>query len=266
MQSRNSIAGLFVTGTDTEVGKTVVAGGIAACLRHRGCNVGVFKPVATGCTRRRGRLFSADAEFLAHCADTSQSLDQITPIMFTQPLAPTVAAKRARKKLDLDILRHAFQRAHDAHDFVVVEGIGGLAVPLVDQYTVADFAAECGLPTIVVARAGLGTINHTHLTVAYAIQHSIRVLGVVINQYDVESIGIAEETNPQQIAELTGMPTLAIVPRDAETSVENGKIGPDVIFPLSQVDWQQLVETDDRRKRSEVRERKGSGEEGTSNE
>lgn len=241
MDPERSSAGLFVTGTDTEVGKTVVAGGIAACLRRHGCSVGVFKPIATGCTRRRGRLFSADTEFLAHCADTSQSLDQITPAMFTQPLAPAVAAKHACKTIDLDLLRQAFKLAQDEHDYVIVEGIGGLAVPLVDQYTVADFAAECGLPAIVVSRAGLGAINHTQLTVAYAQQHSIRVLGIVINQYDVEAIGIAEETNPQQINELSELPILAIVPHDAQTSVEQGRIGPDVLYPLSQVDWQRLL-------------------------
>ena len=94
---------------------------------------------------------------------------------------------------------------------------------------------------IVVSRAGLGAINHTQLTVAYALQHSIHILGVVINQYDVETIGIAEETNPQQISALTGLPILAIVPYEAQTSVEKGSIGPEVIYPLSQVDWQRLM-------------------------
>src|SRR5215210_3177510 len=127
---RVTIPGLFVTGTDTGVGKTLVAGAIADWLRRRGRRVGVLKPVATGCVHRREGLVSEDAEFLAHCADARFPLDVICPQRFAEPLAPTVASHRAGKPLEWDDIARSLLMISAGSDVMIVEGVGGVMVPL----------------------------------------------------------------------------------------------------------------------------------------
>src|SRR5436305_418594 len=140
--------GLFITGTDTEIGKTVVAGAIAQWFRRREFRVGVCKPVATGCVRRREGLVSEDAEFLAHCADAPGPLDLICPQRYVEPLAPAVAAEHANQPLDWSAIDRALQDIAAASDVVIVEGVGGLMVPLDPKHTVLDLAKRLNLPTV----------------------------------------------------------------------------------------------------------------------
>src|SRR5215210_2930024 len=121
---RVTIPGLFVTGTDTGVGKTLVAGAIADWLRRRGRRVGVLKPVATGCERRREGLVSEDAEFLAHCADARFPLDVICPQRYAEPLAPAVAAERAGEPLDWSLIDNSLRLMSRDSDLMIIEGIG----------------------------------------------------------------------------------------------------------------------------------------------
>src|SRR5271154_5156396 len=130
---RLSIPGLFVTATDTEVGKTVVAGAIAEYLRRGGKRVAVCKPVATGCPRRREGLVSEDAEFLAACADARHPLDVICPQRFAEPLAPAVAAARAKKPVDESAIDAAIAEMSAVSDIMILEGVGGLLVPIADN-------------------------------------------------------------------------------------------------------------------------------------
>src|SRR5579884_3028539 len=178
-----SIPGLFITGTDTDVGKTVVAGAIADWFRRRGFRVAVCKPVATGCVRRREGLVSEDAEFLAHCADARASLDEMCPQRYAEPLAPAIAAERAGRPLDWEAIDRSVWRMSGDADVMIVEGVGGLMVPLDGKHTVCDMAGWLGAPAVVVARAGLGTINHTLLTVNALREVKVAVAGVVINRY-----------------------------------------------------------------------------------
>jgi len=160
-----TIPGLFITGTDTGVGKTVIAGAIADWFRRRRFRVAVSKFVATGCEKRREGLVSEDAEFLAHCADASFPLDVICPQCYAESLAPAVAAERADQPLDWTAIQRSLTNMSAASDVIIVEGVGGILVPLDTKKTVLDVAIELRLPTIIVARPVLGTINHTLVTI-----------------------------------------------------------------------------------------------------
>jgi dethiobiotin synthetase len=232
--------GLFITGTDTGVGKTIVTGAIAAVLRERRVNVGVMKPVATGCVHRREGLVAEDAEFLAQAADAAGPLDEITPIRFAEPLAPTVAAARAGTPIDLELIWRSWRRLRAAHDVMLVEGIGGILCPITPDKFVADLAKEFGLPVLIVARPNLGTINHTALTVEAARSRGLAIAGIVINRYDADTTDMAEFTNPDEIARATGVPILGLIPDDPETNLSKAILGDDVrdtvrLMPLSQI-------------------------------
>jgi dethiobiotin synthetase len=235
MLSRLKIPGLLITGTDTDVGKTVVAGGIAGFFARRGLRVAVCKPVATGCEHRREGLVSQDAEFLAHHADAKFPLDMICPQRFAEPLAPAVAAERAGQSVDWGAIENALQAMARASDVIVVEGVGGILVPVDAKHTVLDIAGWLGLPAVIVARAGLGTINHTLLTVEALRAANIAIAGVVINQFPSETPGIAEETNPRAIERWGKIPVLCLAPRFA------GKPTPDLpadfLAAIDAVDW-----------------------------
>ena len=233
--------GLFVTGTDTEVGKTVIAGGIARILTDQGRRVGVFKPIASGCRTDRQGLVSDDAEFLAHCADSPESLEHICPVRYREPLAPEVAARRADRPIDFKSIQTYYNRLAADKDLIIVEGIGGLLVPLAENFTVAELAKQINLPLLIVAWPGLGTINHTLLTIEAARRRGLRIAGVIINSYVVDTASIAEETNLEAIERASGVKVLAVVPRDLQTNVYKGIIGPDVMFALRQIDYDAIL-------------------------
>jgi dethiobiotin synthetase len=221
--------GLFITATDTGVGKTVITAALAKVLRAGGRDVGVMKPIATGCVHRREGLVSEDAEFLAHAADAPEPLAEINPIRLAEPLAPTVAAARAKIELDLAPVWAAWRRLRDAHEVLLVEGIGGILCPVTRKMFVADVAARMGLPVLVVARPTLGTINHTALTVEAARSRGLEVAGIVINRYNRDTEDVAEMTAPDEIQRATGAAVLGLVPEDAATNVSKGEIGEDVL-------------------------------------
>lgn len=207
-----STHGVFVIGTDTGVGKTAVACALARLAYMSGFAVGVFKPMATGCRwDQRLGLVSEDAEYLSAAADSVSPLHDVCPICYHEPLAPLVAAQRAGKPPDLTLLADAYARVVKESDFVVVEGVGGLLVPLGANLSVADLAVALRLPVLIVARPGLGTINHTLLTLEACQKRSLKVLGVAINGYQAGSATLAEETNPPIIADLTRLP-VAVLP------------------------------------------------------
>ena len=246
------LKGLFVTGTDTGVGKTVIAGAIARSLRSDGLRVEVFKPAASGCRKCPGDLISEDAEFLAACSDSSRSLREITPLRFGPALAPNVAAELSGKQVDIYSIFREYASLEDCCDAVVVEGIGGLLCPVSDDFWVIHFAAMTGLPMVIVARPNLGTINHTLLTISAARSAGINVAGVIINNYETEPVlengqpadhdtRMAISTNPHQISRRGGVPVIAIVPKDSETSVSEVRLGQDVRFAINNVDWKKIL-------------------------
>jgi len=253
------LKGLFVTGTDTEVGKTLIAGSVARALRRRGRGVEVFKPVATGCRRTREGLVSPDGEFLAACAESRRMLAEIVPVRYAAAVAPNVAARRAKQPVDLQAVFDAYSAMKDQAEAVIVEGVGGLLCPITDDFWVVHFARLTGLPVVIVARAGLGTINHTLLTLHAARSAGLNVAGVVINRYRIDPAAqealrkdaspythgdadLAMFTNAEQIALRGRVKVLAIVPDEAANSVEKAVIGHDTQFAIDQVDWEEIIE------------------------
>ena len=230
-----TLPGLFVTGTDTGVGKTVVAGAIAAWFRSRGSRVAVLKPIATGCEHRREGLVSPDAEFLAHCADASHPLDLVCPVRYAEPLAPAVAAEREGRPVDWAAVQRSLDLLMRDSDVLVVEGVGGPMVPLDEKHTVLDLVKWLGLTTVVVARPGLGTISHTLLTTS-ALRTVGRVAGVVINRYPADTAGIAEETNPRAIERWGRVPVLCVVPDEPGTGATPA-LPPGIVAAIEPVDW-----------------------------
>src|SRR3989338_857173 len=210
--------GLFVTGTDTGVGKTAVACALAAWGRAQGLRVGVMKPVATGgrWVRTAGRWVSHDALALAAAAGTNDPWSVISPICFQEPLAPATAARRAGAVIRLAPILCAFRAMHRRHDVVIVEGVGGLLVPLTPRATVATLARRIRLPLLVVSRPGLGTLNHTLLSLRLAAAERLRVAGVVFNEAarpDRSRFArISGSTNPGVVARAGGGPLAGVLP------------------------------------------------------
>ena len=209
-----TVNGIFITGTDTEIGKTVIAAGLAAALKAAGVDVGVMKPIASGGIEHEGHVVSEDAIFLKRAAQVVDDLDLINPICLRHPLAPSVAAEIEGVPIELGSIEAAFDQLCRKHEFIVVEGIGGIAVPICGDLLVAGLARRLRLPLLIVARPNLGTINHTLLTVAFARSFNLEIHGIVLNGLRREAKGLAEETNPKEIARLIHLPILGVVPFD----------------------------------------------------
>ena len=206
--------GLFITGTDTGVGKTVITAGLLGALRRRGINAMAIKPIQSGGILRDNQLVSEDAHFYGVVTDLPYTSRELNPICLQAPLAPAVAAEAEGVTISLETMMDHFRRISAEHQLTIVEGAGGLIVPLVGtEETMADLAVGIDLPLVIVARPNLGTINHTCLTVAYAKARGLKVAGIIINMYDHQNAGVAERTNPSLIKTMTGVPILGLVPR-----------------------------------------------------
>ncbi len=204
-------SGIFITGTDTGVGKTLVACGLAALLRSMGYKVGVMKPVETGCEERDGKLFPQDAFYLKEASGCEAPLEKICPYRLKEPLAPSVAAERSGVKVDIDLIERLYGELSSKHDITIVEGAGGLLVPLLPHYTYADLARLLKLPLLVVAANRLGAINHLLLTLEHASCRGLQVLGYVFNRLSSEP-SLAAETNAEALFSLTPAPCLGEIP------------------------------------------------------
>lgn len=216
--------GVFITGTDTGVGKTVVAAALAGALRRQGVAAGVMKPFQTGATRQENGWFAPDAHFLAATAGIDDPMELICPVVLEAPLAPSVAAALAGRYVRVSDALPAYHELCRRHSFVVVEGAGGLGVPIEGRATMRDLAAAMQLPVLIVARPNLGTLNHTLLTVEYARAGGLNVAGIVLSNYPAEP-GLAEQTNPDVVQALTGVPVLGLIPHDPEIDTERGQAG-----------------------------------------
>ena len=200
------MSGLLVTGTDTGVGKTFVACALAHALRAGGRTVAVMKPVETGVTER-----PEDAVALRDAAADPAPLDDVCPYRLRAPLAPAVAARLEGVTIDLGRLEGLVRRRLGVADVLIVEGAGGLLVPIADSVTYADLAARLRLPLIVVAANRLGTVNHCALTARVAEAMGLELLGIVLSRPSPAS-DLSVETNADTITALTGLPILADLP------------------------------------------------------
>ena len=204
-------AGLFVTGTDTGVGKTLITAGLAAALRARGIDVGVMKPIETGCPTRGSRLLPLDAMTLQEASGSRDSLDLINPYRFREPLAPMMAAEVSGRRIDMEKLRERFVRLADRHPAVLVEGAGGLMVPITETSSFLDFTGLLKLPLLVVIGSRLGALNHARLTVEAALHARVPVAGAVLNNPSSDR-SLARKTNLLALRRLLPVPVLMEIP------------------------------------------------------
>lgn len=214
------LPGLFVVGTDTGVGKTAVAAAIAEAVASSGRRVGVLKPVATGARRDGDHWHCDDADRLIAAAGVRVPLSRVVPVLFEEPLAPPVAARRAGQSLELARVLETVQETVDwwseRADFLVIEGTGGFLCPLAEGSTVADLAVSLDYPLLVVARRGLGTLNHTLMTFEAVRLRALRVAGLVLNTPGSAEHGHAELTAAHELARrLPGVSVLAELPHVA---------------------------------------------------
>lgn len=210
IQNPSGWTGFFVTGTDTGVGKTVVAAGLVAALRAEGIKIGAWKPVQSGSEDDDPE---SDACRLRTLGGLEDEVQEIAPYRFRAPLAPFLAAKREQVDLQLAEIMAKGATLRQRHEHLLVEGAGGLAVPLTDNELVADLAAALQLPLILVARPGLGTVNHTLLSVEYARQKGIKVLGVILNGYrEQQEADDSIRDNPYLIERYGRIPVLGQIP------------------------------------------------------
>jgi len=210
--------GIFITGTDTKYGKTIIAGGVARALLRKGFNVGVMKPVATWgdpCREPgvRNKWISEDALHLRQAAATSDALSLINPLCYKAALAPWPAALQEKKSIDLNRINQSYRELCRRHDYMVVEGVGGLLVPIKRKYFVSDLILKLHLPAIVVSQPGIGTLNHTLLTVRTLKNEGIPLAGVIINQYQGKTK--AERSNPNVLRRILGR-RIIIVPQQSQ--------------------------------------------------
>jgi len=203
--------GLFITGTDTGVGKTWVGAGLIALFKERGFDMGVMKPVESGCRRENGCLIPEDATLLKEMASSEDELEIINPYALEHALAPALAAEREGVEIRLEVIKRAYDLLTSRHDGVIVEGAGGLLAPLAGDYFMADLAKEWGLPLLIVTGAKLGIINHTLLTLYCAQQREIPVIGIVMN-HTTDLKGLAESLNPAALKRWAKAPFLGTIP------------------------------------------------------
>ncbi len=216
--------GVFITATDTGVGKTVISAGLAMALKARGIRVGVMKPVATGCIGDNGRLVSSDAVYLFEAAENEYA-PLTSPVRFKNPVAPSIASIYEQKEVDLDAIRKAYKELQKHYDFLIIEGIGGILVPIKKNYLVANLIREMGLPIVIVSHVSLGAINHTLLTVDSALMRGFPIKGIIFNRAPLVNYSLAELTNPRVIHELTGLPVLGTLPELENVDVERFRYG-----------------------------------------
>jgi dethiobiotin synthetase len=204
--------GLFITGSDTGVGKTYVTALIARSLRNRGLRVGVYKPVASGCRSASGHLISDDAETLWQAAGCSGDLERVCPQRFAAPLAPHLAAAVEGKIVDSGLLRAGIEYWQERSDVILVEGAGGLMSPLTpDEYN-ADLALDLGYPLVIVVANRIGAINQalSTLIAAAKFQEGLPLAGIVLNQPSADTADDPSiATNARELARRAVCPVLA---------------------------------------------------------
>ncbi len=202
--------GIFVTGTDTGVGKSLVSAALARFLVGKGIRVGVMKPVESGVPDPQ-RL-GADGELLRWAAGCEAPEALISPCRLRQPLAPSLAAHLAGTPIDIDGLVSAAKQLLDRYEFVIIEGAGGLMVPLRETFLIGDLACRIGLPLLTVCRPDLGTLNHTLLTLHAARCWGLRATGLVVNGMPAMP-GLAEHHAPAMLGALGAVDVWQVLPR-----------------------------------------------------
>lgn len=191
---------IFITGTSTEVGKTLISRAIAGAAVRKGLRVGVMKPIETGCEERDGVLVGLDTEKLAKSANCKIPLDTINPYRFALPVSPHIAAYSAGIAIQREVILNCFEKIKKDSDFCIVEGAGGIFVPIGPDFLTIDLVKLLNLPVVIVTPDWLGTINHTLLTIEALKARNIKIKGVILSRTRHE-VGLDSMTNDKTIAE-----------------------------------------------------------------
>lgn len=229
-------SGLFITGTDTDVGKTYVTSFIAQDLTNRKLNTGVYKPLCSGAELTNGEPVWNDVEMLWEASGKKHDRKRICPQCFLEPAAPPVAAKMENKEINHALIYEGVNWWKSNSDILLVEGIGGFLCPMTEEEIIADFALRIQLPLIIVSRMSLGTINHTLLTLEAVKSRGLKIAGIIMNQSTAGDDDITTNSNPEEIQKRTDVPVLGIVP-----------FGSSQILTLSnrtpvEIDWLSLAQ------------------------
>jgi len=208
----------FIAGTDTDVGKTYVAAGIARYLKLEGHDVGIMKPYAAGLQKNQPYK-SKDVEILANAAQINDSDELINPYFFTIPASPFTAAKQLQISIDNNLVLESFKKLSSLHEIMLVEGMGGILTPIFKNYFVTNLIHDLGLDTIIVTRTRIGTVNHTLLTCKICEKFNVSIKGIIINDFD--STGYNANNLKNDLEELTNIPVLGIIPKVDSFDVNN---------------------------------------------
>lgn len=201
--------GVFVVGTDTDVGKTIVTAGLMHVLRSNGYNATYFKAALSGAIEADNELIPGDTKLVSEVSNLEEAYENITPYVYRTPISPHLAAKLENNPMDLDIVREKYAYLKEKYDFIIAEGSGGIVCPLIDDerglYILGDLIKDLDMSVIIVARAGLGTINHSVLTVKYIETLGIKIRGIIINNYKEDFLC---DDNIEMIEKLTKVPII----------------------------------------------------------
>jgi len=208
---------LFITGTDTDVGKTFVAAGIAASLKKMDKDVGIMKPFAAGTPQKTGYK-SEDVQLLAKAAQTNDAENLINPYFFEIYASPFTATKSLGIQFDVKTVLDSFKQLTSLHDIMLVEGIGGAMTPILKNYFVTDLIKEMNLETIIITSSRIGTVNHTIMTCKMCQNYGIKICGIIINVLD--SKGYQLDILKRDLEELTNIPVIGSIPHMKDTDLE----------------------------------------------
>jgi len=209
---------LFVTATDTDIGKTYVCAGLAYALKKSGIDVGIMKPFACGIKQKIG-FSSNDLTILTNAAMVDDAEDIINPFFFTIPASPYTAAKNLGVKIDVEHVMECFRKLDEIHDIVLVEGIGGIMTPILKDYAIIDLIKDLMANTIIVTSSKIGTVNHTVLTCNMCKNMNIPIKGLIINNFDSTGYPIPELE--RDLSALTDLPVLCSLPHMKKFSLSN---------------------------------------------
>ena len=200
---------LFITGTDTDVGKTYITSGLAITLRKMGIDIGVMKPFAAGVAQKKGYK-SEDVEILSNAAQINDSETLLNPQFFPIPASPYTAWKKLKIKPKISLILSSFKKLSKNHEMMLVEGMGGILTPILKDYYVTNLIKDMKIPTIIVTRSKVGTVNHTLMTVKMCEKYKIPIKGIIINNFDGDGYPINQLQ--KDLEDLTGVKVLGSIP------------------------------------------------------
>jgi len=199
---------IFITGTDTDIGKTYITAGLAVTLRKMGVDIGVMKPFAAGNAQKNG-FKSEDVEILSKAAQVNDSENLVNPQFFPIPASPYTAWKKLKIKPKIPTILKSFKKLSNLHEMLLIEGMGGVMTPILKDYYIANLIKEMKIPTIIVTRSKVGTVNHTIMTVKFCEKFKIPIKGIIINNFDK---GYPVKQLKNDLEGLTGVKVLGSIP------------------------------------------------------